>query len=65
MKNPMEVLNKKVEISIIPFNRFVTLNDFIRMVIEIIYYVFFLYFFVRILWEIWLILKKKMIKVAV
>ena len=62
MKNPMEVLNKKVEISIIPFNRFVTLNDFIRMVIEIIYYVFFLYFFVRILWEIWLILKKKMIK---
>ena len=62
MVKPNNVSKTTQSLSIIPFNRFVTRNDFIRMVIEIIYYVFFLYFLAIVLEGIWKLLRKKMMQ---
>ena len=51
---------KENEIYLIPFNRFISYNDFIRIVIEIIYYIFTLYFIYRIVYIIFSLIYEKM-----
>ena len=48
------------EVYLIPFNRFTSYNDFIRIVIEIIYYIFTLYFIYRIVYKIFSLIFEKM-----
>lgn len=62
LKNPSGHIKNGVDINMIPFNRFVTNNDFIRIVIEIIYYIFFLYFCLKCFWSILMILYGKIIR---
>ena len=58
--HPSGAKKKRLYANIIPVNRFITINDFNILVVTIVCYVLYFYFFFKILYAIWLLIKEEM-----
>ena len=59
--HPSGAMRKQLFANIIPVNRFITYNDFNITVITIVCYILFFYFFFKILYSIWLLIREQIL----
>ena len=59
--HPSGAKKKRLYANIIPVNRFITINDFNILVVTIVCYVLYFYFFFKIIYAIWLLIKEEML----